>query len=316
MYTDEMDYESGGLSPAEKETLMVKIHALVAGAFVAAALGLHFENMHSPGSGEERSTTLHLMINMGNLASVAILVSMYLNKKNPDALSNPGKEAAIGQALNELASWKFAIFLLFAFTFGASSGTYFQELAEETGLCDGTGFSWLPDIDYFSPLSGRGSPCNLFNEVAQAVLILTAYAYTTFAIGDMAGGSKGIAIPAVMCSGAIYAVSFWLPYAPMVSKFAGYMTSIRIYLGIASTVIHINTWQIRKAMQQEDPDLLILAMMMMLYPFFFVFEVLFHVIPRVWVLTGSKFRLPFADACSQAANEKFFGADLEDEKYD
>jgi hypothetical protein len=117
-----------------------------------------------------------------------------------------------------------------------------QELSEELGYCGGEGFSFLPDVDYFQACDSRDAQClcHIFTQVAQALFILTAYAYAAFLAGDVFGG-KDLIVPITVCGAAIFFVPYWLPAAPLLGKWAAHMVAIQAYLTLACVVIYFNT---------------------------------------------------------------------------
>ena len=70
-----------------------------------------------------------------------------------------------------------AIFLAFAVCAGLNVGTWVQRALQEVGYCAGSGWAWLPDLDFFS---SRGS-CSATNELAMTALAYTAGLYACFA---------------------------------------------------------------------------------------------------------------------------------------
>jgi len=109
---------------------------------------------------------------------------------------------------------------------GLNTGTWLEHAAQESGMCKGAGWQFLPDIDYFKEwdvVAGQANPCQDFNAVAVSVICVIFSVYliflTTAAVTPR--GSMQFIAPFVSCALFIGSMGYWLARTGLLSTHWG-----------------------------------------------------------------------------------------------
>lgn len=109
-----------------------------------------------------------------------------------------------------ISAWRFVVYLVCALAAGLNVGTWVLKAAQESGLCRGTGWGGIPDLDLFDLFSNQNK-CQLFEEVLFSSLLLTAGTYGCFFLAAMLAptGSAQIFAPMVTCGTFLLSMTYW-----------------------------------------------------------------------------------------------------------
>ena len=116
------------------------------------------------------------------------------------------------QKYSGISWWRFAVMIVCCLAAGANVGTWIQAAFEEMGICQGSGWSAIPDQDWlgsFFSLSGKGANCsgNAGTQLVWQALGLTSVLYSSFAFAGFLAHKKGIKL---FWMASLFQCAFWI----------------------------------------------------------------------------------------------------------
>jgi FtsH-binding integral membrane protein len=186
---------------AEQETHMVKVHAVVGVGLAVAAYGA---KIHMQGGLDIGLPFRIEGSDFMTLVQIICIVILGLGEANA-RLSENNTDGIWGG----ISFWRGSVYLMCAFAAGLNVGTWVLYAAQENGLCDGTGWSFLPDTDWLQKLQGR--QCELFEELVFSSFLLTAGTYICCFVAALVApsGQAKFFAPIIACSLFIMSLTYW-----------------------------------------------------------------------------------------------------------
>ena len=176
-----------------------------------------------------------------------------------------GASEMTGRGTKGISPLRAVVYLVCALAAGLNVGTWVVNAAQENGLCKGSGWSLVPDLDWFREISPR--LCQLFEEVLYSSLALTAGAYGCFFVAATMAppGSAQKWAPFVVCGLYILSMTYW------VSLLFGWMGSegfqliyVQIGLVIYCIKVYVDTQDIYERVEKGERDVISHALVVLL----------------------------------------------------
>jgi hypothetical protein len=126
---------------------------------------------------------------------------------------------------------------------GLNTGTWLEHAAQESGMCKGSGWQFLPDIDdckEWGMVAGQANPCQHFNAVAVSVICVIFSVYLIFlTTADVApkGLMQFIAL-FVSCVLFIGSMGYWLARTGLLSTHWG-IDVLYVQMGLVAHLLRM-----------------------------------------------------------------------------